>query len=56
VLEARRQHRGQQAVGCAVGLREQERHQRQLRDVELQVSHDPLEGRVGDLDVGELER
>ena len=56
MLEARRHHRRQQPVGLAVGLGEQEGHQRELGDVELELSNHALERGIGNLYVRELER
>ena len=54
VLEAREHHHRQQPVGLAVRLGDEVRHDRHLRDVELEVAHHALEGRRGAaLDVGE---
>ena len=46
---------GQQHERLAVRLRDQERHDRQLGDVELQVAHRALEAGRGGFYVGELE-
>ena len=51
MLEARRDHGGKQAVGLAMSPGEEERDDRQLGDVELEIAHHALEGLVGLRDI-----
>jgi hypothetical protein len=55
VLEAAHHDGRQEDERLAVGPGEQERHDRQLRHVELEVPHDALEGGGDGRDLGEVE-
>jgi hypothetical protein len=55
MLEAAQDDGRQQHERCTVGLRQQERHDRQLGHVELRAAHDALERSGRRRDVGEVE-